>query len=560
MRTLSGTRIRAFLFPALAALVSIVIATLINPLYGYVDNYSVAIVVNRLWDQNAYVHYLHPWLCALLSGLSDVLVHADAFSLFLHVLQFLCLYALLFLLWQSREIPRGRKLLGGLFVVSLYLFMRIFSANYTVVACFSAITGSMLLLSCLHAPSRLRTASGLLLLSAGIMLRSKGAFLALPYFLLEFLIQTLENRKKHCFLKRAAVTFSLVVLCAGVLLASKAVTDASDSYRASIQYSRLQSAVNDYPSLPYEAVKERLDGVSESEYRAVTRWITLDTETMNTDLYQSIENAHRGTTVLDTKGISFFQLVGQLAYFLYTNLHWTAFAGAILVLLIIRLALHSRMRAFYALSLIAGSIAIILYFGIKGRCNDRVWIPVVLCMLAYGLSPVIRMEKRSPVFSAAVCAILLAALGCTFAFSEFHSPAHALNARSANRNLVLDESPADNDTLYIWHNWHDGVSRKYADAGKLPSKEFLTHNLPAGEWFYGQVYFKNHLNAIGASNPARALFERENTYLLFSDPVPGYYAELFRDLYPEYEILPAFPVNTKTSTLTACRFCEKTAP
>lgn len=537
---------------AAAAFLSVLVSSVLNPLYGQVDNYSVAMVVNRLWDQETYVRYMHPWLCALLAKLSDVLVHADAFMLFIHTLQFFCLFALFLLLYQSKKITGRIKLFGSLFILSVYSFMHIFGANYTIIACFSAVTGGLILLSGLSKPAPLRTVSGILFLSVGIMLRSEGAFLTLPYFLAELFIQLLQKKNRLQFVKRAAIPLTLCLVSAGVLVVSKAVTDHSPVYRASTEYSRLQSASSDYPHKPYEEVADLLDGVSKSEYTAATKWVSVDTETLNTDLYRAIQHAHSGMTVLDTDDLSFLQFLKRPAGYLLKNMQWTLFAGAAIILAALRLIFHSRLRALHAFMLIAGSIAIVLYFGLMGRANDRVWIPVVLCMLAYSAYAVIRLKKCPRFFLLSASFVLLAAFASTFFFSEIHPPVHALHARKDNQSIVLQDYGKE-DTLYIWSDWHGHVSKKYAAAGKLPSKEFLRHNIPSGEWFYGQRYFKNHLHRIGVTNPARALFERGNTYMV-SEKLSPLYETLFRDLYPGYAVSSAFPVNTAEDNLTAYSF------
>lgn len=55
------------------------------------------------------------------------------------------------------------------------------------------------------------------------------------------------------------------------------------------------------------------------------------------------------------------------------------------------------------------------------------------------------------------------------------------------------------------------------EQGKLPSEKFLKHNLPVGDWIYGQVYFNNHLKEVNAKNPVKALIERDDVYYVSGD-------------------------------------------
>jgi len=155
---------------------------------------------------------------------------------------------------------------------------------------------------------------------------------------------------------------------------------------------------------------------------------------------------------------------------------------------------------------------------------------------------------------------MLLSCSITLLRSDFHSPALALNARKNNEGIVTQEN-AESSDLFIWHNWHMDVSVHYMQAGKLPTKDFLEHNIPSGEWFYRQVYFDNHLNKIDAVNPAAALFERENTYLAVKS-MPKIYETLFSDMYAAYSIESAFPIETEFDTVNAYRFVpsESSAP
>ena len=77
-------------------------------------------------------------------------------------------------------------------------------------------------------------------------------------------------------------------------------------------------------------------------------------------------------------------------------------------------------------------------------------------------------------------------------------------------------SQSTDDSVYLWPlwNWQKYVLNGYATMDKLPPKEILDHNIPLGDWVYGQPYFYEHLRNIKLQNPAKALLTRENTYLV----------------------------------------------
>ncbi len=58
------------------------------------------------------------------------------------------------------------------------------------------------------------------------------------------------------------------------------------------------------------------------------------------------------------------------------------------------------------------------------------------------------------------------------------------------------------------------VTQYYMSQEKLPSEEFMNHNVCTGDWVYGQNYFNENLADAGATNPVSALLERDNTYFV----------------------------------------------
>lgn len=66
-------------------------------------------------------------------------------------------------------------------------------------------------------------------------------------------------------------------------------------------------------------------------------------------------------------------------------------------------------------------------------------------------------------------------------------------------------------------DWHKDVSLVHMVQGKLPSREFRNHNLPIGDWMYGQKYFNDYLEKLDIKNSAKSLIKREHTYLVDRD-------------------------------------------
>ena len=107
-----------------------------------------------------------------------------------------------------------------------------------------------------------------------------------------------------------------------------------------------------------------------------------------------------------------------------------------------------------------------------------------------------------------ICGLCLA-----FKNESWHMPKFAFNSRLNNEPIELKMNYNEDD-LYIWKKWHANISLTYMSIGKIPSKDFMKHNMPIGDWMYGQKYFIDYLENIDVENPAFALLTRKHTYLV----------------------------------------------
>lgn len=176
-------------------------------------------------------------------------------------------------------------------------------------------------------------------------------------------------------------------------------------------------------------------------------------------------------------------------------------------------------RKLEAVLVMGGAFTIIYYFTFIGRAPLRIWISVL--MAAFGTLMCIDMfmqeEKSYCRRSIAVnlMAIVMICLGIVYFLisSEYQAPQVSLNSRKNADDTVYFETYHE-DALYIWES---NPLKEFMVQGKLPTENFLKHNIAIGSWDYGQVYFEEYLKVLNAENPARALLERENTYLVAED-------------------------------------------
>ena len=86
-------------------------------------------------------------------------------------------------------------------------------------------------------------------------------------------------------------------------------------------------------------------------------------------------------------------------------------------------------------------------------------------------------------------------------------------ARKSSETTFLLDKTGENEELYIWNiKAYDDELAKLMKENRLPSDELLTHNVAIGEWVSGQVYFKEHLERIGAQNLMKSLLDRPDTF------------------------------------------------
>ena len=126
-------------------------------------------------------------------------------------------------------------------------------------------------------------------------------------------------------------------------------------------------------------------------------------------------------------------------------------------------------------------------------------------------------QQKVPIFSVMfqlfLCIVLYFGVGQVLAHSSVHDPTSPLTARVGQDDSGY-EMTFEDDALYIWPGWYSAIPDYFSKQDKLPTQRVIEHNIAIGDWVYGQVYFRDFLSGIGAENPALALLDRPNTYLV----------------------------------------------
>lgn len=155
-------------------------------LYANVDNYTISVVTNRLYDADNYCVYLHPLLCWIIGIISNILPQADAFALLGRTLIWGAFVWLFYNIMGSQQKSLD-KILEILFLLFLSTALNIWNENYTVQAAFFMFTGLVTLCG-VERKKRfglLDICIGTAFMCIGVMWRIQSALLFISFVLLE---------------------------------------------------------------------------------------------------------------------------------------------------------------------------------------------------------------------------------------------------------------------------------------------------------------------------------------------------------------------------------------
>lgn len=495
-----------------------------SSLYKDVDNFNISLITNGLFGEENYTYYLHPGLCALINIVSTILPSADVYALLLHIFVFLAVWTNLFLVIKSRLSIRGKITFILVILVSLTT-ISIWNINFTVIAAFLTLTGAVLLISNVERCKPLYIIIGTLFICVGFMWRIQGALLTIPFIVLDIVFYIVEEKDQQYKLrvKRVFRTFTFPVLCVFVLTTSQYVIQNQEEYTDALRYSAYRSSVEDFPVKSWEEISGSIQSVSETEYDAATSWILMDTEHINLELLKEIADEGQVNAYTFSVG-GIIQTLNEMFHFVIIHRLWTFILGAIILccLGIIIIGKRNITQIIETALLFIGGTIILFFFTFKGRAVNHIWISVVLCIGYFEILCVIRklqtglLTNIQKIVCGLIIVICVGGIGYWAINTEWHLPELAVNSRVDNYAEKIEKDYEDNE-LYIWGAWHKNITQTYISMGKLPTQEFMEHNIAAGDWIYGQPYFNEHLSSINAENPALALLERKNTYFVDED-------------------------------------------
>lgn len=386
-----------------------------------------------------------------------------------------------------------------------------------------------------------------------------------------------------------------------LLLASRFAFNLQEPYKTAGRYNAARTAAVDFPMKSWNAEIEAASSghFSKTDYEAVTNWCFFDTEFMDVDMLESVVNTgRRNDYSLTRKGMS--ELLGEMKWtLLHSSLYMVILIGLSTVLAFRILICCPWPRKAETVLSILGVFIILAYFTFRGRAPMRVWESVIFAMdfvlfmaatdrteykksgqsgtehnrteynksdhnrVEYHRTKCNRLEHNKKNVNT-VCFFLMFILlwfstGQLLAYVEFHKPQPVWVSRIPEEGgpfAITVSEEAGEDSLFIWPNWHTYLPKYAEETGKLPSRELIRHNIALGDWVYGQPYFTEFLGNINAQNPARALLERPNTYLM-GDYASGLVLDYFREHYgAEIDMQAATDIG-KINNVMTYRFIRK---
>ncbi len=509
------------------------------PVYYYGDNWEVAVVTSGYYGSN-FCQYLHPLVCLIIRGLGKAFSTADIFTLLVHVLIGTGFSLIFYLALEhlSEKCISQYTITGWLFILNVVLGelfisegLHIWNANYNIQTGAILFSGIIILIvSMRQKRSVFWVVAGTGLIAFGLMLRVAVACLFIPYFALIVLAEILyqkglaadeiavgEQRQKTIttlIIETGLRKYIMPVLITGfVLLISRAVFLSTEPYKSAEDYNYYRTLAVDYPMKPWE----QLDPApfSKADYEAATDWTFIDTEGMNTAAFKEITDAG------STNKYKIYEVTDILGDMCRTALHIDIYM-MLMFLITVFLAVVNIFcsgswwqRAETILS-VAGSFIILYYFTFRGRAPLRVWQPVLFALDEVLITIALQEKKRKTtglILSILLFALLWYGAGQMIAHAELRKPQNILMARVGADDSVYEETWKE-ESVYIWPNWYASIPEYFISIGKLPTQRVVDHNIAAGNWTYGQVYYKGYLNHIGISNPAEALVKRDDVYFM----------------------------------------------
>ena len=503
------------------------IFSFIGGLYTYTDNVTVGVVTSGMYGENSICQFLHPLYCRIISFLNPVLPTADIFATLTHSFLLLGIFLLsyIFFSWVFQKPIREWKVedyivrvLGLMTIIYFVLGLSAFGINYTVQTSVIMAMGVFTLFYAAQTKKGIGwIVAGTVLVFGALLDRVEANLLFLPFIALELLTEIVRHKRQIREWAKYIVPAALLII---IMIGSRQIFFSREPYRSDAEYNNYRTVCEDYPMNYYSTAVIAPEGLDLEAYKAVLHWTLMDTEVIDTDALKEFAAIGSKTKYTLTGDGIVYILKDMRKETMTMDLHVLVLTWLTILLTVWNLiAVRNKWLKLETLFAFLGGFVIMFYFTYRGRALLRVWQCVLIPCLTILVFVMIKdAGERKPssvksIVQLLLCAILWFGVGQVMANSQFHTFATPLTAKTGAKDYVYRRTFED-DTLYIWPWWYQTIPDYFSKQNKLPTKEVIEHNIAQGDWVYGQVYFRDFLKRINAENPAIALLDRPNTYLV----------------------------------------------
>lgn len=489
-------------------------------LYTRIDNWILSIVLNGIYDPadrtSMFVSPIISWICTFLSRF---LPDADTFTLILELTLFFAIWFLLYCALKNRVSLKA--------VLGFLLFMwivgsstKIFFQNFTLTAGFAVAAGLYGMISAVRGRRIWMIIPAGILIFFGFAIRLESALVMIPFGGLAFLMDFFEGGFSFKKPYRTVMISGLVMtlICTAVSAYSYFHHNYSPEMNTARIYNDTRSNLWDFPRKPLVFADPSGTDLSVNDLKTALNMIVADTDFYTAErleqVYEIVKEDQQPLTEKKINGI--LDLIGKMI----SERPYMQLEIAVWLIISLYVLINYKRGWIRFLGLLlcaAGTLIIFMYFGLIGRIPAR-----LMQMTFYGgwiciLTALSGSEKqRKPVFGFTLLPLLvLLSVWWEGSYSQLKVQDHpnlfaVLSARNSNPEAEIHDQKK---RVWYVYDFDDYAIDELSSDDKLPSEEFFTYNVPAGEWTYGQPYFKTYLERIGMPNPMASLASGEANFV-----------------------------------------------
>ena len=524
--------------------------SMLLPLYSGIDNYLISLVTNGVYsNKDNYVIFLHPFLCGSIKWLHNLLPFADVYLLLTEILTAIGVWIFSYCTLELSS-TYYQKFYSQviLYALVMYKTSRCFD-NFTITAVFFFCVGIILIGYALlryNGVHRIRIiVCSILYIAFGYMWRSDAAIMGVPYlgvvlftcYVILWQRNSTYKRPENytSFIRKDIILhcsciFIVVMLVFGGLMIINTIVHTSSYYCNAVAYNNTRSYLTDYSQTWAEIADAPNDSnVTENDTKVAATMFLADTENLTLERLQKIAE-HASKDIIPIPSIEYvYVMLMSMTIFCPTF--------AILELVSLLTILFSKYNRYQKISIILIFLSYCCYstyFIHIGRVLPRVYsglyyyIFVAVMIILSERSPLqcinesktlLQNKCRVVINSFSLIIIIFVSIVQLALVMKHCKPMQLALTANYNNDNVVDQNWQEDDNLYVWevYSLDETLMKDYMNTGKLYSCNFIKHNIPSGEWIYGQRYFEDYLTWSKIGNPLKALLTRKNTYYVGTD-------------------------------------------